>query len=334
MRSLLLLLALAFSAIGAQVDVLTIESKTLQGNPLGDPARRRVAVVAPDGFEKTKPLPLILYLPGWGGSSEDTIGQPNGGWLGDAVDALAAKAHPVRIAVIDARSRFGGSQYLNSTATGNYADFVAEEVLDLVKAQYAAAAPLIVAGHSSGGYGALMLAMQRQKSFGAVVALSPDSDFETTHKPLAQAEEVRAVTPAQLASAMAPAAVAQTVPELAGLIMGLCANYAPLAGEPGKFEWLYSAAGEWRPTVWARWIACDPLTVVQERRDAFAPEQRIYLDGAELDEFGANIGARKISVILRERGAKVEFQQPAGHHGENLPERLARGVRWVLEGTP
>ncbi len=333
MRLILPLLALALSAHGAQVDVLTIESKTLQGNPLGDPTQRRVAVLAPDGSEKTQPLPLILYLPGWGGSSEDTIGQPNGGWLGETVDALAAKAHPVRMAVVDARSRYGGSQYLNSTATGKYADYVAEEVLDQVKAQYTAAAPLIVAGHSSGGYGALMLAMQRQKTFGAVVALSPDSAFETTHKPLAQAEEVRAVTPAQLAAATAPAAVAQTAPELAGLVMGLCANYTPLAAEPGKFEWLYGPGGEWRPAVWARWIACDPLTVVQERKDAFAPEQRIYLDGAELDEYGANIGARKISVILRERGAKVEFQQPAGHHGENLPERLARGVTWVLEGA-
>src|SRR4051812_17593423 len=129
--------ALALTAHGAQLDVLTVEGKTLKDNPLGDPARRRLAVVAPDGIDKTKPLPLILYLPGWGGSSEDTIPQRNGGWIGDAVDALAAKAHPVRIAVVDGRSRYGGSQYLNSTATGNYADYVADEVLALVKEKYA-----------------------------------------------------------------------------------------------------------------------------------------------------------------------------------------------------
>jgi pimeloyl-ACP methyl ester carboxylesterase len=331
MLPLAALLALAISAAGAQLDVLTVEGKTLLGNPLGDPARRHVAVVAPTGVPSTKPLPLIIYLPGWGGSSEDTIADPQGGWIGQAVDALAAKAHPARVAVVDARSRYGGSQYLNSTATGDYADYVAVEVLVFLKEKYGVAARPIIAGHSSGGYGAVMLAIRRHETFGAVVALSPDSDFEVTHKPLAQDAGVRAATPAEVAAAMAPAAEARLVPGLPSLVMGLCANYAPREAQPGKFEWLYGPGGEWRPAVWARWIAGDPLTVVHDQKDAFAPEQRIYLDGAELDEFGANIGARKIAVILRGRGAQVEFQQPAGHHGDNLPERLTRGVAWVLE---
>src|SRR4051812_48989409 len=104
MRPILLLLALALSADAAQLDVLTLESKTLQGNPLGDPVRRRVAVVAPNYVEPTKPLPLILYLPGWGSSSEDTISS-RGGWIGAAVDELAGP-HPVRVAVVDGRSRY------------------------------------------------------------------------------------------------------------------------------------------------------------------------------------------------------------------------------------
>src|SRR4051812_4213111 len=95
MRPILLLLALALSATGAQLDVLTLESKTLQDNPLGDPTRRRIAVVAPNYVEATKPLPLIVYLPGWGSSSEDTISTSRGGWIGAAIDELAG-AHPVR----------------------------------------------------------------------------------------------------------------------------------------------------------------------------------------------------------------------------------------------
>lgn len=331
MRPLLSLLALAVAAQAAQVDVLTVEGRTLKGNPLGDPARRRVAVVTPDDTAKTKPLPLVLYLPGWGSSSEETIADRKGGWIGQAVDALAAKAHPVRIAVIDGRSRYGGGQFVNSTATGQYADYVVGEVLPLLEEKYRGAPPVIVAGHSSGGYGALMLGIRAHTNFGAVVALSPDSDFEVTHKSLVHQPAVRAVTPADLAAATAPVADAHRISGLAGLVMGLCANYAPVAGQPGKFEWLYGPDGAWRPAAWARWVACDPLTVVHEQKDAFAPEQRVYLDGAELDEFGANIGARKIAVILKARGAQVEFYQPAGHHAEHLPERLTRGVAWVLE---
>ena len=41
------------------------------------------------------------------------------------------------LAVVDGRSRFGGSQFLNSTATGRYADYVAEEIVPALRARYA-----------------------------------------------------------------------------------------------------------------------------------------------------------------------------------------------------
>ena len=52
---------------------------------------------------------------------------------------------------------------------------------------------------------------------------------------------------------------------LARLIMGLCANYAPIAGQPGRFEWLYDNAGHWRPEAWQRWLDLDPLNVARRR---------------------------------------------------------------------
>ncbi len=67
-----------------------------------------------------------------------------------------------------------------------------------------------------------------------------------------------------------------------------------------------------------------------KRPDAFAPAQRIYLDGAEHDEFGANIGARKIHEVLRERKSPVTFYESPGHHNDDLIERLVRGLGWVL----
>lgn len=169
-----------------------------------------------------------------------------------------------------------------------------------------------------------MLASARQMAFQAVVALSPDSDFEVTHKPLVQSASVRRVTPYELQAAMAPAGKAR-LPEdgHVRLIMGLCANYAPRASEPGCFEW--------RQEAWQRWLDHDPLTLVQRRQDAFAPAQRLYLDGAEHDEFGANIGARKIHEVLRKRASPVTFYKSPGHHSDHLPERLIRGVKWALE---
>ena len=325
MRFLPFLFAAAFiaSASAAQLEVFSLTSAKLRGNPLGDPTTRRVAIFKPDA---AKDAPLVIYLPGWGGSSEDAIAQGAGGWFGQVVDRLAEKGMPFRIAVVDGRSRYGGSQFLNSGATGDYADYVTEEILPALSQD--GAKSCIIAGHSSGGYGALMLAISHHEKFPAVVALSPDSDFETTHKPLVEAPSVRAVTRPELDAAMAPTKPAN-IP--ASLILGLCANYAPIAGKPGRFEWLYDDRGQWRAEAWARWIALDPLTVVRKNPDALAKTQRVYLDGAEHDEFGANIGARKIYEVLRDKIPRVTFYESPGHHSDRLAERLIRGLTWVSE---
>ena len=320
----------ASEAVAARLEVVEITSAKLRGNPLGDPATRRLAVFIPDDAKDAARVPLVVYLPGWGGSSEDAIAAGAGAWFGQVVDQLAARGRPVRIAVVDGRSRYGGSQFLNSAATGDYADYVADEIVPALTK--GGAQTCIIAGHSSGAYGALLLAMGHHEKFPAVVALSPDSDFETTHKPLVEQPSVRAVTPAELDAAMAPAKTARLPADgTARLVMGLCANYAPTAGQPGRFDWLYDAAGHWRAEAWARWLALDPLTLVREKPDAFAPAQRIYLDGAEHDEFGANIGAAKIHTVLRERKAPATFYEAPGHHSDRLPERLIRGLAWVLE---
>jgi pimeloyl-ACP methyl ester carboxylesterase len=330
----LLLLATAFflSASGAraaQLEIVEFTSAKLSDNPLGDPTKRRLAIFKPDKAKAGEPPQLVVYLPGWGVSSEDAIAEGAGGWLGQVVDRLAADGRPVRIAVVDGRSRFGGSQFLNSTATGDYADYVTDEIVP--RLTKGGPAKCIIAGHSSGAYGALLLAMARHEEFPAVVALSPDSDFETTHKPLVEKPSVRAVTPADLAAAMAPAKSARVPAEvLPRLIMGLCANYAPIAGQPGHFEWLYDEAGHWRADIWKRWLALDPLILVRKNPAAFAATQRIYMDGAEHDEFGANIGAAKICEVLRTRKAQVTFYESPDHHSDHLADRLVRGLTWAM----
>jgi pimeloyl-ACP methyl ester carboxylesterase len=326
-----LLLASTLSA--AQLDVLDIPGATLRDNPLGDPPARRLAVFTPDGTKSDVPMAMVIYLPGWGGSSEDAIAQGRSAWYGRVVDEMAARKSPVRIAVVDGRSRYGGSQFLNSTATGRYADYVASEIAPTLDARYAQAPRgCWISGHSSGAYGALLLAMNHHEKFAAVIALSPDSDFDITHRPLVEQPAVRAVAPADLEAAMAPAGKSRLPGDgLAQLIMGLCANYAPVAGQPRRFEWLYDARGQWRAEAWQRWLDLDPLTLVRQNVGAFAPAQRIYLDGAEHDEFGANIGARKIHEVLRTRKSPVTFHESPGHHSDRLSERLVRGLRWALD---
>ena len=320
------------AAWGSELTILAVTGRTLENNPLGDPTIRRVAIIAPDRAAPDRSLPLVVYLPGWGGSPDEVISGGPRSIPALVVQRMADAGLPLRFAVVDGRSRYGGSQFLNSTATGNYADYVVADVISTVEKKYPTAeGRRLISGHSSGGYGALMLAMNRKDVFHGVVALSPDSDFETTHKPIVQESTVRAVKPADLDAAMAPAGKWHPASDqTAQLVMGLCANYTPTRDQPGRFDWLYNERGEWREDVWQRWIAFDPLTAVKRDSKAFTASYPVYLDGAQFDEFGANIGARHIYDVLKTRSQTVSFYEAPGHHSDHLPERLERGLRWVL----
>lgn len=331
------LLSAPLSGYSAQLDILNVPGRTLEGNPLGDPARRQVALFSPDGADKAAPLPIILYLPGWGGSSQDLIASGGSAWPGRVVDELNRKGVALRIAVPDCRSRYGGSQYIDSTATGPYDTYLADEIIPFLEDRYgrpkSPRPAWIVAGHSSGGYGALMFANAHPALCRAVVALSPDSDFETTHRPLVEDPVIKAIRPEELAAAMAPRPQMHLPRNgLERLIMGLCANYTPSQGQPGRFDWLYDEKHNWRPLVWKRWLEHDPYVILKNRRDAFTPAQRIYLDGAEHDEFGANIGARKIFDLLKARGIPCSFIETPGNHSDRISERLETGLEWVFFG--
>ena len=324
---------LAFTA-EARLEVVTLHSAALKNNALHDPDVRVVPIFIPAQATNGARLPIIYYLPGYGNSADKFIISNNAAvWL-KFTQKFADEVTPVILVVGDGRTRWGGSQYLNSPAQGNYADFICDEVVGA--AELAHPLPLtgvrrIIGGHSSGGFGGLRLGSARQDLFDAVIALSPDSDFPTSHLPLVKVKSV-----AQLPLAdVKKIAAGELPPSKDGDInyaLGLSAAYAPADGKRrGEFDWLYDARGNFRRPVWWRWLENDPLTVVQKDRQAFAPSQKIYLEGAAQDQFAANIGARKIFEVLKTRKSPCTFYEPPGKHSDHVRERLQRGLEWVFD---
>ena len=319
-------------AAGARLEVVTLHSAALRNNALHDPDMRVVPIFVPAQATNGARLPIIYYLPGYGNSAEKCLGNSNV-WL-KFTQKFADEVTPVILVVGDGWTRWGGSQYLNSPAQGNYADFICDEVVGAAELTHRL--PLtgvrrIIGGHSSGGFGGLRLGSARQDLFDAVIALSPDSDFPTSHLPLVKVKSV-----AQLPLAAVKKIIAGEEPAPkdfdALYAIGLSAAYAPAAGKRrGEFDWLYDAQGNFRRPVWWRWLEHDPLTMVQKNRQAFAPTQKIYLEGAAQDQFAANIGARKIYEVLKERPARCTFYEPPGKHSDHVRERLQRGLEWVFE---
>jgi enterochelin esterase family protein len=330
--TLLLAALIKLSAAEARLEVVTLASQALKNNPLHDPATRVVPIFLPAQATNGARLPVVYYLPGYGNASEKFVANSNV-WL-KFTQQIADEVTPVILVIADGRTRWGGSQFLNSPAQGDYADFVCAEVVHAVESRHPIATNgvgRIIGGHSSGGFGALRLGSARQKLYDAVIALSPDSDFPTSHLPLVK---VASVAHAPLADINKMVAGKLPPPKNSDLnyALGLSAAYAP-RGWPhrGEIEWLYDAHGKFRESVWQRWLDNDPLTVVQRDSHAFSPRQKIYLEGAAQDEYAANIGARKIYEVLQTRPSPCTFYEPPGHHSDHVRERLRRGLEWAFE---
>ena len=140
---LVFLLGIALSnrlatAAEPHLEVIRVDSPALKGNALHDPAVRHLAVFFPSAYESGKRWPIVYYLPGYGNSSENFIRSP-AEWLA-LTRKVADDGEPMLIVVVDGLTKWGGSQYLNSPAQGNYADFVCQEAVAAIEARYPAPA--------------------------------------------------------------------------------------------------------------------------------------------------------------------------------------------------
>lgn len=172
--------------IRGNIEIREAYFPSLQGNPLRDPATRTVVVYLPPGYGSgRKSYPFIVALAGFLGTSLSFLNHdffiPN---LMEQADALITRGlPPFVLAVPDACTRYGGSQYLNSSATGRYEDFLIRDFIPWVEQTYRVLPRRGVMGKSSGGYGALRLCMRHPGLFRAAACHSGDLYFEWCYKP-------------------------------------------------------------------------------------------------------------------------------------------------------
>ena len=307
-------------------------SAVLQGNPLGDPAEREVLVYLPPSYA-TMPerhYPVLFVLTGFMGTGAKLLNweafQPT---VPDYLDAAAAR-DPARgefIAVFpDCFTSFGGSQYINSVAVGNYADYVLELVphIDATYRTRGVAARGIM-GHSSGGYGALVHAMRHPEVWNAVACRSGDMafelcfmrDFPAVCNIIGRAGGLErwwadVTTREQRISNDFPA----------HNIVAMAACYSPnLANQPLPIDLPFDLQTcETIPDVWARWLAHDPVYVVEEYtcQDALRSLKLLHFECGRRDEFSLHFGARRLARQLEALGiAHTYTETDDGHSGTN-----------------
>ena len=173
-----------------EIRSLQHQSDVLKSNPWGDPATRTLNVYLPPGYdEHGAPYVTLWDLAAFTNSGPGHLGWRNHGEnIPQRLDRLIHEGRlaPIVMAIPDCYSSLGGNQYLNSSSVGRYADYIVEELvpflsqhINVIESRSGRGA----FGKSSGGYGALSLAMHFPATWGAVAAHAPDVGFDLVYRP-------------------------------------------------------------------------------------------------------------------------------------------------------
>jgi len=105
-----------------------LESTCLKDNRLGDPHVREVLVYTPPGYEDDGArLPVVMLLPGFAATHQSMLGWS--AWKPNTIErfeeqVLAGETAPALLVMPDAANRWGGSQFVDSPATGRYQTYL------------------------------------------------------------------------------------------------------------------------------------------------------------------------------------------------------------------
>lgn len=313
---------------------LSYRSEVLQGNPWDDPCERDLFVYLPHGYSTS----VEPYLALWDLAAFTNAGPGHIAWRnhGENIPARLdrligeGKLPPLVVIMPDCYTSLGGNQYVNSASVGPYADYLVDELVPYVNSEFNVVdhrSGRGAFGKSSGGYGALWLAMNFPDTWGAVASHAGDVGFELAYRPtfadtcsvLAQYEG----DPIQFIRAFwnknRPTGRDFTV--LMNLAMA--ASYDPDTEQPGKIRLPFDVRTcTLDPERWARWLACDPINMVEQHTDALQRLHGLYIDVGLYDQYNLQYGSRVLKDKLQALGVDVQYEEFDGSHS---------GTDWRLD---
>jgi enterochelin esterase family protein len=319
------------------VRILRHESAVLKGNPLGDKHVRDLIVYLPPGYDESgENYPSVYCLTGFTGRGKmllnDAAFTPN---LPARMDRLIStgRVQPMIVVMPDCFTYYGGSQYINSAATGNYEDYLIDEIVPYVDENFRTVqsnSARAVMGKSSGGYGSLIMGIRHPDVFGLVCSTSGDAYFELCY-PMDIPKGFRAIKgdPRKFMEKFWAEEKKGKDDFPAVNLIGMSACYSPNAESPWGYDLPFDlATGEMREDVWRRWLDHDPVRLVEKAVENLKSLKLLYIDAGTRDEFALDLGARVLSKRLRDLGIDhIHEEFDDGHF--NISYRYDRSLELI-----
>jgi len=302
---------------------LTLESAVLKGNLLGEATQRIVDVYVPAG-QDGKGLPLLVDLVGF------TAGGPvHTNWknfsenLPERLDRLIGTGamKPCVVAFPDCFTRLGGNQYVNSSAMGNWDDFLLKECVPFVEKTFACggAGHRGVFGKSSGGYGAMVHALLHPDFWSAAAVHSGDMGFELMYQ-----QDFPKVLRALAKSGgsikewidkfwSAPKVKDQDIHII--MILAQAASFDPAPEEPyGVRLPVTLDTCEFIAERWNNWLKWDPLVMAERCGEGLKKLKALTIDCGDIDQYNLVYGARRMHRLLERIGVPHSYEEFPDDH--------------------
>ncbi len=293
-----------------QVIIEDFESELLRSNPLGDPAVRKLAIYLPPSYSITEDrrYPVIVLLSGFMGFGTMFLSPQAWGYsIDERCDRLIADGRMDECIVVmpDCFTKYGGSQYVNSSAQGPYEDYLMNEILPHVDGSYRTKGVRGVMGKSSGGFAALRLGMRYPDTFRVVFCSSGDMYFEYAYKPdipkcYNAISRYGGLEPFLVKFYESPKKSRDMIDAIN--IVAMSASYSPNPSAPLGFDLPFDErTGRLRQDVWEKWLTFDPVDMIRNPLylNNLKKLSKLFMECGSRDEYHLHIGARIFTSILK-----------------------------------
>jgi S-formylglutathione hydrolase FrmB len=283
--------------------------------------------------------PVVYCLTGFTGRGKmflnDNAFAPN---LAERFDRLilGGTIRPMIAVMPDCFTYYGGSQYINSSATGNYEDYLTREIVPFVDENFRTINDFnfrAVMGKSSGGYGALVMAMRHADQFGLICSTAGDAYFEFCYFP-GIAEGFRSIKgdPKALIEKFWREDARKSKDDFAALnTIGMSACYSPNENSELGFDLPFDLeTGEVRRDVWARWLEHDPVRMAEKSVEYLKSLKLLYIDAGTRDEFFLDLGAKILCRRLEQLGVPFIHEEFDDGH-MNIAYRQNRSLELISQ---
>ena len=309
------------------VEHIRVHGRALEGNLEADAADRDVIVFLPPSYakDKSRRYPVVYALHGYSIGAEQWTHEIH---VPQTIEgAFAQGAQEMIVVLPDSKTLHNGSMYSSSVTTGDFEEFIAQDLVAFVDAHYRSIpgrSSRGLVGHSMGGYGATRIGMKHADVFGSLYIMSPCC-LSPRQFGAANPEDE-----AMLEAVKTPEGSAR-LPFFLRAQLATAAAWSPDPNNPPLYLELPVKDGVLQQDVIAKWTANAPLAFMDQYIGNLRRYHGIAIDVGDQD--GLRTEARKLHEVLDLYGIANSFQIYSGTHTSAVADRFQNHVLPFMSRT-